>query len=187
MSQALAHRIFNVEEYYRMQQAGILNEDDRVELIDGEIVQMSPISSRHAACVNALLNGLISLQTAKKALLSVQNPVRLGPRSEPQPDIAVLRPRSDFYAKGHPEPGDIILVVEVSDTSAKYDRETKVPLYARSGIRESWIVDLEAGVIEVFRDPVGESYSLVFRVAPGERLAPPAFPDFTVDVADLLK
>lgn len=187
MSQAVAHRIFAVEEYYRMQQAGILHEDDRVELIDGEIMQMSPISSRHAACVGTLLNAFIPLQAAKRVLLRAQDPIRLGAHSEPQPDLVLAHARPDFYAQAHPQPKDIILVVEVADTSARYDRETKMPLYARAGIAEAWLVDLEGGYVEIFRDVADGSYRNVSRAMSGERIQPQAFPDLSIDTSELLR
>jgi Uma2 family endonuclease len=145
-------RLFTADEYHRMTQAGILSEDDRVELIEGEIVQMSPIGSRHARCVR-LLNRIFSKGVGDRAIVDVQNPIRLGERLEPQPDVALLRPRPDFYAGVHPGPEDVLLIAEVMERSAAFDREVKAPLYARSGIPEVWWVDLEEEVVEVYREP----------------------------------
>ena len=127
-----------------MVDAGILAEDDRVELLEGDIVEMAPIGSRHAACVNRL-NQLLSTRIAGPFIVAVQNPIRLGEFSEPQPDLAILRPRPDFYSESHPGPEDILLLVEVSDTSAEYDREVKVPAYGTAAIPEVWLVDLASG------------------------------------------
>ena len=150
MRTQVARRTFTAEEYHRMVTAGILAEDDRVELIEGEIVRMSPIGSPHAACVDRL-NALFTRRLARRATVRVQSPIALDGRSEPQPDVTVLRPREDYYAPQHPGPADILLVIEVVDTSGEYDRGTKLPLYARAGIREVWIVDVVHYTIEVYR------------------------------------
>ena len=133
MSAQIERRYFTVSEYDRMIEAGILTKDDRVELIEGEIIKMAPINSRHAACVNRL-NRLLNRKAGKVAIVSVQNPIHLGEYSEPEPDLALLRPRDDFYAQSHPKPKDMLLAVEVADSSAAKDRNLKVPLFARAGI-----------------------------------------------------
>jgi len=181
----VSRRKFTVNEYHRMLESGILAEDDRVELIDGEIIEMAPIGSRHAACVRRL-NNLFSRQVGDRAVVAVQDPVRLGEYSEPQPDITLLRPRADFYAGSHPGPGDIFLVVEVAETSAEYDRQVKVPLYARSGIREVWVVDLAVGAVEVYREPTPDGYRQARRLGRGETLSPEALPDINLAVDDIL-
>jgi Uma2 family endonuclease len=186
MSVQVLRRRFTVDEYYRMGEAGILHEDDRVELIEGEIVQMSPIGSRHAACVKRL-NGLFSRQIGQTAIvIGVQDPIHLGEYSEPQPDITLLRPRPDFYVSAHPGPADILLVVEVADTSVEYDRGVKIPLYARAGIREYWIVDLAGESVEVYRDPSPEGYRQARQLRRSERIAPEAFPDVEIAIDDIL-
>lgn len=185
MALQIARRCFTVEEYHRMAAAGILSEDDRVELIEGEIVEMTPIGSRHASCA-IRLNQLFSQRLGQRALVSVQNPIRLGERSEPQPDLALLRPRPDFYAQAHPEPRDVLLLVEVAETSGAYDREVKLPLYARAGIAEVWLVDLEHAGIEVYRQPGPQGYQFVQRVGPEARLAPQTFPDLALAVAEII-
>lgn len=185
MALQIARRCFTVEEYHRMGAAGILSEDDRVELIEGEIVEMTPIGSRHASCVMRL-NQLFSQRLGQRALVSVQNLIRLGERSEPQPDLALLRTRPDFYAQAHPEPRDVLLLVEVAETSGAYDREVKVPLYARAGIGEVWLVGLEYAGIEVYRQPGPQAYQLVQRVGPEARLAPQAFPDLALAAAEII-
>lgn len=180
----LLKRHFTVEEYHRMAQAGILSEDDRVELVEGEIVEMVPIGSRHAACVGRLTALFSAVQTG--GIVWVQNPIRLGEHSEPQPDLTLLRPRGDFYASGHPGPQDVLLVVEVAETSADADREVKVPLYARAGIAEVWLVDLEQDVVDVFRDPSQEGYRTISQHRRGDSLAPAALPGIRLDVREIL-
>ena len=185
MDVRVERRLFTVEEYHRMAEAGILSEDDRVELIEGEIVEMSPIGSRHAGCVNRISHWF-SQRVGGRAIVSVQNPIRLGRRSEPQPDVALLRPREDFYASEHPGPEDVLLIVEVAEHSAGYDRGVKVPLYARYGVVEVWVVDLLRGVVEVYRGPEGEGYREVQVVGRGEVITPLQLPDLHVPVDQIL-
>src|SRR5262245_57646223 len=141
MSLPLEKRTFTVDEYHRMGAAGIFSEEERVELIEGEIITMSPIGTAHAACVNRL-TALLIRKLGSRAIVSIQNPVRLNNRSEPQPDIVILKPRVDFYASATPTPKDVILAIEVSDTTVRYDRSIKVPLYARTKVPEVWIARL---------------------------------------------
>ena len=164
-----------------MAQAGILSEDDRVELIDGEILKMTPIGSRHQACVDRLTE-IFSLQVARRAILRVQGPVRLGEHSELQPDVVLLTARPDFYAQGHPGPQDVLLIVEVAESSVMYDRETKLALYTRAGIREVWLVDLSEERIEIYRHPFPQGYQEVQHARRGERVAPSALPDVFLPV-----
>jgi Uma2 family endonuclease len=185
MSVQLARRRFTVDEYHRMAGAGILTEDDRVELIDGEIVEMTAIGSRHAACVDRLTR-LFSRLVGERVIVRVQNPIRLGEYSEPQPDLALVRLRPDFYASGHPGPSDVLLVVEVVETSVESDREVKLPLYARAGVPEVWLVDLERGFIEVEQDPSPEGYRSVQQRTHGQHLAALAFPDAGLSLDEML-
>jgi Uma2 family endonuclease len=178
-------RRFTVEEYYRMAEVGILGPEDRVELIEGDIIQMSPIGSRHATCVNAL-NRRLLLAAGDAAVLSPQNPVRLFADTEPQPDIVLLRPPESRYWQHTASPVDAMLVVEVSDTSYRYDRNVKVPIYARADIPEVWIVDLTREVVEVFREPGRAGYASVTRLERGATIAPAALPDAVIAVADVL-
>ncbi len=180
----VTRRKFTVEEYHLLARTGILKEDDRVELIDGEIVEMSPIGSRHAACVARLTAWAVRLQD--RAIAWVQNPVRLGDLTEPQPDLALLRFRSDFYATAHPTPEDIFLVVEVAETSADYDRQVKIPLYARWSIPEAWLVDLDQHRVEVYRNPSSDGYRDLRGVTGSEPIAPLAFPDLELRAQDIL-
>jgi Uma2 family endonuclease len=185
MAVQLLKRLFTVEEYHRMAEAGILSEDDRVELIEGEIVRMSPIGSRHAACVGRLTQQLV-VQVGGRAIVRVQNPIRLGEHSEPQPDLALLRPRADFYAEAHPGPEDTLLIVEVSETSAAPDLEVKVPLYARFGVPEVWLVDLAGERLEVFRNPSPQGYQDLRILRGGEVITPLLLPDLSLAVEAIL-
>ena len=166
MSVEIARHLFTVEQYERMIEAGILTKYDRVELIEGEIVGMSPIGPRHAACVSRL-NALLQ-KFGRDTIVGVQSPVRLGDHSEPQPDISLLKWRDDFYGQGHPQASDVLLLIEVSDATLKYDRQIKMPLYARAGIEELWLVNLQDGEIEIHARPSGGAYQLVRRAGRGE-------------------
>lgn len=181
----LPRRRFTVEEYYRMGEAGILGPADRVELIEGEIVNKPVIGPRHAACVAELTRRFV-LAAGDRAVLWPQNPVTISRDSVPEPDIALLWPRRDRYASDVVRPQDVLLVVEVADTSYRYDREVKVRLYARAGIAETWIVDLERDRVEVFRQPGSSDYGSIERVARGGSVAPLAFPDLVVAVDSAL-
>lgn len=181
----IARRAFSVEDYHRMAEAGILSEDDRVELIEGEIVELSPIGSRHQACVNRLTAILVQF-AAQNYVVSVQGPVRLDENSEPQPDLALLKSSPDFYAEAHPTPDDVLVLIEVSETSAAYDREVKLPLYAGHGIEETWIVDLEAGTVEVNSEPASGGYGRTTTKRRGEIVRSIALPELSMRVEDVL-
>ena len=185
MTVQLLRRRFTVDEYHRMGQVGILGDDDRVELLEGEIVEMAPIGSRHQATVDRLTE-LFSSRVAAMAAVRVQGPIRLGGDSEPEPDLTLLRRRVDFYATAHPGPEDVLLLVEVSDSSIEYDREVKLPLYARHGIIEVWLVGLEAGVVEVYRSPAAQGYQEVSQLSRGQTLEAAAFPGLEVRVGEVL-
>jgi len=150
------HRI-TVDEYYRMAQVGLLARDARVELIEGEVFDMAPIGSRHGGIVSRL-GYLLSHAIGDRAILRVQLPVRLSRSSEPQPDLALVRWRSDFYSEQHPSASETLLVIEVSETTLRYDQRIKVPLYARDGVPEVWIIDLEHAQMHLFRSSEGEKY-----------------------------
>ena len=160
---------FTVAEYRRMGEVGIFSEDDRVELVCGEVIEMSPIGTRHAACVDAFAE-LLRDQLGRSVIVRVQNPIQLDNHSEPQPDISVLKRRDDFYRGGHPKPEDVLLVIEVSDTTLEYDRRVKAPLYARAGVPEVWVVNLVDELVETYADPAGGSYQDVGSYARGEEL-----------------
>jgi len=185
MALPVPKHLFTVDDYYRMYEAGIFSEDDRVELIDGEIVEMSPIGKSHAACVDRLTKLLVR-HLGDDAIVRVQGPIRLGIRSEPQPDLALLTPRDDYYASGHPGPSDVLLVVEVADTTLSYDRDLKSPRYARAGIPEFWLVDLQGEAIEVYSEPGKSLYRLIRRTERGETVASQTIPGLTLDVNAIL-
>jgi Uma2 family endonuclease len=176
---------FTTADYYRMAEAGILNEDSRVELIGGEVLEMSPIGRRHVASVNRL-NDLLPPLVRHAAIISVQNPIQLDEHNEPEPDLALLHRRADYYASGHPAPQDVLLIVEVADSSIEYDRQTKAPLYARFGIPELWIVDLTRDHIAVSREPTSAGYATTRVYRRGESISPLALPDLRIAVDDIL-
>ncbi len=178
------HHLLTVDDYHRMGEAGILGEDDRVELIDGKLIEMAPIGSNHASEVMRL-NMLLSAAVAGHAIVSPQNPVRMGAHSEPQPDITVLRFRDDFYRASHPQPEDVLLLIEIADTTIRYDREIKIPLYARHGIPEVWLIDLQLERVEIYLQPSSDGYRQILRPAKNERIALSLLPDVSVLIADL--
>jgi Uma2 family endonuclease len=175
--------LITVDEYDHMIQAGIFNEDVRLELIEGELIKMSPIGSTHAGFINRL-NRALSAQVGSQAIIAVQNPIRLA-NSEPQPDLAVLRTRADDYTRSHPEADDVLLLIEVADTSVDYDRTVKVPLYGRSGIPEVWLIDLFENVVEVYRTPAAAGYRSKQTYGTGDSLTPERLPAVTLPVADI--
>ncbi len=178
----VSRRLFSVDDYYQMAAVGILRPDERVELIEGEIIEMAPIGSPHAAGVDRG-NRVFSRAVGERAIVRVQNPIRLSLRSEPEPDLALVRPRPDFYATGHPGPDDVLLLVEVSDTTLIYDLRVKAPMYAAAGILELWVVDLPNMRLHVFRDPSGGRYRDASVRERGEVIAPRALPDLEVLVS----
>ena len=182
---AARRRPFTVGEYYRMAEADILTEEDRVELIAGQIVAMSPIGSRHAACVDRL-NGLLHRQSEQAFIVRVQSPIALDAYSEPEPDLVLLRPRADFYAEAHPSVADVLLAVEVADTSVDYDREVKLPLYAQAGLPEVWLIDLQESRIEVYARPQGGAYQQRIEVIADATLTSLTIPQLALAAADLL-
>ncbi|MCA1717803.1 MAG: Uma2 family endonuclease [Actinobacteria bacterium] len=183
---AVRHR-FTVEEYRRMGEARIFSEDDRVELIDGEVLEMAPIGDRHIESVMRLTR-LISrwaLDTRETGLfVSVQNPLALGEHGEPQPDLTLVRRRGD--RSGIPIPEELLLVVEVAYISLAYDRETKLPLYAEAGIPEAWLVDLTTDAIEVYSEPGPGGYRRLVRIRRDERIVSATLPDLAFDAAEAL-
>ena len=185
MVYAPSRRKLTVDEYHRMGESGILHEDERVELLDGELYEMAPIGDDH-------IGGVISLEyffgqrLGGRAFVSTQNPIRLSGYSEPEPDIVLLRLREDFYRTGKARPEDVLLLVEVAASSLDYDRTTKLPRYAAAGIPEVWIVNLVEERIEVYRQPAGDGYALHSVHVRGDTVAPAAFPDVTLRVEEIL-
>lgn len=179
------HRI-TVEHYYRMAEAGLFAEDARVELIDGEIIDMPPMGSRHAGRSSRLAD-LLSAAVAGRALVRHDKPIRLGSHSEPQPDIAVVKARDDYYESGHPTAADVLLLVEVSDATLRYDRDVKAALYARHGIPELWIVDLPGGQIHFYRSPTDSKYMSVSSAAEPGLIPIASLPGAGVDLTRLAR
>ena len=175
---------FTVDEFARMGEAGIFTADDRVELIDGEILEMTPIGALHAAVVSRLTELLVT-RLAGKAYVSVQNPIRLANHTEPQPDLVVARRRESFYTDRHPEPGDIHLVIEVADSSLRYDKQEKVPRYGRAGVPETWLVDLDAREVIVYTDPGPGGYANRQVRHRGDDVVAAGMPEIRVSVDDM--
>jgi len=168
-----------------MIEAGILSAADRVELIDGEVVEMSPIGSRHAACVDRL-NQILNRLVSDRFIVRVQNPICLDDYSEPQPDLCLLQPRADFYAQTHPTPADVLLVVEVADSSAGFDREVKLPLYAQDAVPEVWIINLPADIVEIYSQPAGGKYQKSQELQRGEVIKSETISQISLDANAVL-
>jgi Uma2 family endonuclease len=185
MSVQAKHR-FSVAEYYRMAETGVLKPDARVELLDGQIIDMSPIGPFHGSVTKYLIQVFTDANHGKW-ILQVQDPVRLDDHSEPQPDLVLLKSSPDFYRKRHPQPEDVFLLIEVSDTTLITDREEKLPAYGRAGIPEVWIVNLANLTIEVYREPHFTGYGSKTILRAGDKASPAIFPDVTIDVSELLR
>jgi len=185
MSAQLERWHFNVDQYYRLAEVGVLQPDDRVELIEGEIIRMPPIGSAHAGHVNRL-EQLLKKCLGEKAIVAVQNPVRLYDFSEPVPDIAVLKPRDDFYTTGHPTAQDVLVIVEVSDATILTDRNVKVPLYARADVPEVWLVNLPNRIIEVYGRPAAGAYTDSTTFGLGEQLHSLTVPNLSLPVEEII-
>jgi len=173
-----------VADFHRMGRFGVFHEDDRVELIEGEIIDMAPIGSMHAGTLFQLAE-CFRKAVGASAFVWVQNPVRLDQHSEPEPDLALLRPRTDYYKTSLPQAEDIILIVEVADASLRYDREMKVPLYARYGIAEVWLLDLENRRLEIFRGPQAGEYGAHQAFERPPLLAPERMPECRLDLSGI--
>ncbi len=176
---------FTAEQYNRLGEARVLGEDDRVELMDGEILLMCPIGYRHAAHVTELTTLLVR-NSMEEMRVSVQNPLDLGQRYQPQPDLMLLRERADRYKSGLPTAADVLLLIEVADSSLDYDQHTKLPVYAQAGIAEVWIVNLDADQVEVYTQPQGTAYTATRVVGRGETVPIGASPTVTLQADDIL-
>jgi Uma2 family endonuclease len=174
----------SVEDYHKLGEVGILTEDSRVELIEGELIEMAPIGGPHMGLVNRL-NRLLVLAVGDFGVVSIQNPVMLSPHSEPQPDVAVLKPGADSAESTVPHPDDVLLLIEIADTTLAYDRKTKLKLYAQAGIAEAWIVNIQARCVEVYREPQGNGYARKSDMRPGDIVTPLALPMVRVPVVDI--
>ena len=185
MTTHIKRRAFSADEYHAMVEAGILTKYDRVELLDGEIIAMVPIGSRHASSVMRV-SELLSEGVGKRAIVSVQGPVRLDEASEPEPDLMLLKRRDDFYAAAHPTPADVLLLIEVSDATVAFDKNVKLPLYARSAIPEVWIVNLPDRMIEVYSAPSGLEYTESRSIGMDGTLSPACFEDVSLQVGAVI-
>lgn len=174
---------FDVQAYRQLAEVGAIAAEKRLELIDGTILEMSPIGTKHQACVARLTQYFVRA-LADRAVIWPQNSIELNPRSQPQPDLALLQPRSDFYGDRYPQPDDVLLVVEVADSTVQFDREVKVPLYGTAGIVEMWLVDLTRGWVEVYRDPSSQGYRTKQTFQAEAELTSLAFPDCRLTIAE---
>lgn len=185
MSSESQRKLFTVNDCYRMSEAGILLPDDRVELIRGEILKMSPIGPRHGASVDGT-NRVLVQGAGNKAIVRIQGTVELDQFSAPQPDIVLLRPRDDFYVRKNPGGADIILIIEVADSSLEYDMTVKVELYAILGVQEYWIADLRNNRLMAYSQPTKDRYQTIREFHQGDTIAPQLLPDCPIEVAVLL-
>jgi Uma2 family endonuclease len=178
-------RLFSVDEYERMVEVGILTRQDHVELIHGEIVEMTPIGRGHFAAASAL-HAFFVERLGRRVVVGAAGSLRVPPHSMPEPDLMLLVPRADFYRGADLRPEDVLLLIEVADTSLRYDRVVKGPLYAAAGVAEYWIVDVDGGAVEVYRDPIQGHYRSGRRITRGQSFGPQAFPELLLSVADIL-
>jgi len=176
--------LINVEQYYRMAEAGVLAPDARVELIEGEIIEMAPIGSTHAGVVN-FLQRKFDRTIGELGVVAVQQPLHLGDRSEPQPDLMLLLPREDLYRNSHPTAAEVLLLIEVSDSTLRFDRGDKAALYARHGVRECWIVDLPNRQVHTLQAPAKGLYQSTTVLQPPGSLTPSALREMHIDLAEL--
>lgn len=184
-TETVSKKLFTVDEFYRMWDAGILPEDGRFELIRGEIIEMPTPQPPHSGPVNRL-NQLFSVTLGKSVIVSVQNPLGIDEYSEPRPDLVVLKPRPDFYAGSHPMPEDVLLAVEISHTTVYYDREIKGPLYAEAGIAEYWQVDVQKNVLVVRTNPLNGEYQNVRVFERGQTISLQTLPSVSFSIDEIL-
>jgi len=180
-----ARKLFTTDDVLKMAEAGLFGPEERIELIDGEIIEMTPVGDRHIMCVNRA-TAFFSEAFGRTAIVSIQNALRLNIHNMPQPDVVVFKPRADFYASGAPTPADVLFLVEVSDSTIRRDRSIKLPRFATYGIPEVWIEDLNHDLILVYRDPEENQYRTQFTVRHGDSISPLAFPNTTFLVDDLI-
>jgi len=178
-----ARKLFTTDDVLKMAEAGLFGPEERIELIDGEILEMSPV--RHVICVNRA-TAFFGEAFGRAAIVSIQNPVHLNIYNMPQPDVVVFKPRADFYASGPPTPADVLFLIEVSDSTLRRDRNIKLPRFALSGIPEVWIEDLKHDLILVYREPEGSQYRTQSTFRRGDSISPLAFPKSTFQFDDLI-
>ena len=175
----------SVDQFHKMAEAGIFQSNERVELVEGEMIQMPPIGPAHASLVNEVGTLLARRVSDDRAIVSYQNPIALPPKNEPQPDIALLKPLAHRYKNILPSASDVLLVIEVADTSLSYDRDVKIPIYAANGIAEAWLIDIQAESLTVFRKPLRDSYSQVLTLPKTGSISPLLLTDITIHLGDL--
>ena len=184
MTLQLEHKLFTRQDYHRMAEAGVFADDDKVELLNGNIITMSPIGSKHLATVNRFVR-IFQKSLSDDYILSIQNPVGINDISEPEPDVAILNYKKDFYENGKPTPKDVPLIIEVSDTTLEKDLNIKLPLCSKVGIHESWIVDLNSFRISVFTEPSANGYLSTRHCYEGDKINVSSVPDLTIPVSDV--
>ena len=180
----LSRRKFTLEQYHKMIEFGILTEEDRVELIRGEIIEMWPIRTKNATCMD-FLNQLLSSKLQDRVLITIQRPVELNHNSETQPDIVLLQPRDDLYVTAHPQPQDILLLIEVAELTVLYDRQEKIPLYAEANIAEVWLIDINEQIVEVYQQPTVIGYQHIEKFTLEQTLSIQAFPEINITVSEI--
>jgi len=185
MTQLFRKRLINIKEYQKMEEVGILSHLDKVELINGEILHMSPIGIKHQGVINKINNFFFPLYS-KKAVIHIQGPIQFKNLNQPVPDVMLLKPRKDFYTKKSALPKDVFLLIEVADSSLKYDKEIKLPLYAAAKIKEYWIVNLQDDIIEIYRNPKNGIYKNNIIASIGDKISCSAFPNKKIAVKDIL-
>jgi len=178
---------FTLAEYHRLLELGFLNEDDRVELIHGQIVEMTAKGTAHEVCITRLIRELLKL-VGDRATLRSQSPLILPSDNEPEPDFTIVQNRADDYLSSHPNPADVLLVIEISDSSLSYDQEVKLPLYAGAGISDYWIFNLVENHLEVYSEPYQDlqgkfGYGMKRIILPNQAIALPCFPDLSLDLS----
>jgi Uma2 family endonuclease len=178
-------KLFTVDEVFKMADAGIFGPEERIELIDGEIIEMTPVGDRHIICVNRATT-FFTESFGRRAIVSIQNPVHLNIHNMPQPDVVVFKPRADFYSSQRPVPSDVLFLVEVSDTTLRFDQKIKLPRFAAAGISEAWIEDLQHDLLLVYREPERDRYRVCLTYRRGDSVSPLSFPDLIFRVDDLL-
>ncbi|MCD9188849.1 MAG: Uma2 family endonuclease [Pyrinomonadaceae bacterium] len=185
MELAIKRFQFTVDDFNAMTEQGMFRPTDRLELIEGEIIEISPIGRLHARCVD-LLNHFLNKYTAENVIIRAQSPIILDDLSEPQPDISILRFQADFYKQSHPKAADILLIIEVSDSTVEYDRTLKFPKYASAKIPEAWLINLEAERIEVHSNPKENIYGMVKIYQRGEEVLSETMPELKLKADDIL-
>ncbi|MBE0436613.1 MAG: Uma2 family endonuclease [Methylomicrobium sp.] len=176
----------DIDEWRRLGEAGIFPPASRLELINGEILEMSPIGCNHAGHLNRILNRLLNIVSGDVAIASVQNPLQLGDLSEPEPDFMLLKPNPDFYSTRHPVAADVLLLIEVADSSLEFDRNQKMHLYALHRIPEYWLLNLNEASVEVYRKPAGDLYAEKRTLVSGDSIALSELPEITIDIGDII-